>query len=125
MDDKKDTMSANIPLALSIPIGEVIKNWREFRGWSVTELATKAGLTKGYISQLENNKIKRPSDQHLAKLAGALRIEVWDVIARRMPSNRDTENREQVEKPEDIEVPFSEGAFHFPQPDQLDHLLAG
>ena len=127
MDNEQKNPVAKIPQELIIPVGEVIRNWREFRGLSITELAEMAKLSKGYISQVENDKIKRPSDQQLAKLAGALEIEVWDIIARRMPGNQattkgpttsDTKNKEGVSQ--DSPLPFEAGAFYYPQEDDSD-----
>jgi len=119
MDRKDKNLAADIPAALTIPVGEVIRSWREFRGWSVTELADRAQLTKGYISQLENNKIKRPNDQRLANLAGALGIEVWDIIARRMPTDEESSAHEKLTEPESPSIPSSSGSFFFPQHDRL------
>ena len=123
----KVNIMAEIPEELNISVGEVIKVWREFRDLSVTELAENTGLTKGYISQLEHNKIKRPNDHHLAKLAGALEIEVWDIIARRMPTGADATKdtaKSGVQDPKgnlpDNSPPFGSGAFYYPQNDQLD-----
>ena len=80
MDAKEE-----IPERLRIPLGEVVRAWREFRGWSPTELAHRAGLTKGHLSEIEHNRIRRPRDEQLAKLAGALGISFWDLHAHRLP----------------------------------------
>lgn len=66
-------------------IGEVVRRWRELRKLTVTEFAKRAGLTKGYVSELENNKIDNPKPPQLEKLAAALGVSAWDLISRRMP----------------------------------------
>ncbi len=81
----------DVPADLSIPIGQVVKNWREYRGMSVTDLAKRAKLTKGYLSLLEHNRIYQPRREQLTKLADALEISSWDLIARRMPTGRKNE----------------------------------
>lgn len=73
----------------STPIGDVVKAWREERGWSVTEFAEKVEMSKSYISSLENNRIKQPAIERIAQLADSLGIDVWDLIARRIPDQED------------------------------------
>jgi len=68
------------------PIGEVVRRWREHRGLSVTQLAERAGLSKGYISEVEHGRIARPRDAQLAKLAAALELSIWDLTTRRYPT---------------------------------------
>ena len=74
-------------LDLRVPIGAVVRAWREWHGCSVTELARVGGppLTKGYISELERDKIHHPKDRQLALLANALRIPVLYLITRHLP----------------------------------------
>jgi transcriptional regulator with XRE-family HTH domain len=72
---------------LSIPIGTVVRAWREARGLTVTGLAEKAGrpITKGYLSELEHNKTLHPGNVHLTQLARALEIPVRYLINRYFP----------------------------------------
>jgi transcriptional regulator with XRE-family HTH domain len=83
---------------LSIPVGAVVRAWRQHRGWSLTELAEVAGppITKGYLSQLERGLIKQPrSRQKLDQIARALGVSGWDLHARHMPG----ENLESPDPP--------------------------
>lgn len=50
-----------------------IKVWREYRGLSQTELATRAGISVPYLSQLETNK-REGSLRVLSALAEALNV---------------------------------------------------
>jgi transcriptional regulator with XRE-family HTH domain len=79
------TESADVNL--SIPIGEVVKAWRERRGLTVTQLAERTGrpITKGYISELERGKIRQPGDDHLVLLSRALQIPILYLVSRRLP----------------------------------------
>jgi transcriptional regulator with XRE-family HTH domain len=72
---------------LNIPIGTVVRAWREARGLTVTQLAEKAGrpVTKGYLSELEHNKTLHPGNVHLTRLARALEIPVRYLINRYSP----------------------------------------
>ncbi len=67
-------------------LGDVIRAWRTAHGWTVTELARQAGLSKGYISQVEHSKIMQPKLEQLARIASALGITEWDLINRRLPN---------------------------------------
>lgn len=50
-------------------IGERIRNLREKKGLSMTELARRAGVSKSYLSYIERNVQKNPSLQFLSKIA--------------------------------------------------------
>lgn len=72
---------------LETTIGKVVRAWRQHRGLSITELAARAGspITKGYVSQLERDKIRTPGNEKLGQLARALEISVRDIVNRVMP----------------------------------------
>ena len=76
---------SQIPAELDTPIGHVVKAWRVHRRLSSTALAKAANVPKGYLSELEHNKIAQPGKTRLAQLAGALEVSVWDLWTRRMP----------------------------------------
>jgi transcriptional regulator with XRE-family HTH domain len=77
----------NSDVNLHITIGMVVKAWREWRGYTVTQLAERCGrpITKGYVSGLERDKIRQPGDDHLVLLSRALEIPVLYLVARRLP----------------------------------------
>lgn len=49
--------------------GEGLKTARELRNLSLREVEEATGISNAYLSQLENNKIKKPSPHFLHKLA--------------------------------------------------------
>ena len=51
---------ATIPPALEIPIGDVVKAWREHRGLSATEFAARTGIPKAYIRNWNIARSPRP-----------------------------------------------------------------
>ena len=55
-------------------IGAMVKRLREARDMTQLELATKAGVPQGYISELEAGKKKNPGLDVLLKLAQALQV---------------------------------------------------
>lgn len=56
-----------------------IKELRTERGWSVQALADAVGLSKSYVSDLENGK-RRASDYRLEKFAQAFGVSIFDLI---------------------------------------------
>lgn len=68
-----------------VTIGQAVREWRQARQMTLTDLAMAAKITKGYLSQLENNKIQHPDDAHLIKIADALGIPVLSLVLRYLP----------------------------------------
>src|SRR6266487_3682489 len=58
-----------------LSFGEGLKAARELRKLSLREVEEAAGVSNAYLSQLENDKIKKPSPHFLHKLAGLYDIE--------------------------------------------------
>jgi HTH-type transcriptional regulator, competence development regulator len=50
-------------------LGEGLKTARELRNLSLREVEDATGISNAYLSQLENNKVKKPSPHFLHKLA--------------------------------------------------------
>lgn len=59
-----------------------IRVWREHRGLTLEQLGAIAGLSKGYLSDLENGKRKGPIDTMRA-LAAALKVSIEDLTTAR------------------------------------------
>lgn len=62
-------------------IGDVIKEFRKLNDLSLEEFGKMAGLSKSYVSMLENNKDPRgnpvnPSLETIDKIAGAIGVDV-------------------------------------------------
>ena len=61
-------------------VGKNIKTIRKERGLSLNELADMIGMTKGYISKIENSESAPPLST-LSKIALSLNVEVGDLTA--------------------------------------------
>src|SRR5579883_3307378 len=55
-----------------------VRVYREWRGLAARELASRAGISAGHLSDIENGR-RAPSQEMRAKLAGALGIEPEDL----------------------------------------------
>jgi DNA-binding NtrC family response regulator len=60
-------------------IGELIKQFRTKRGWTIAKLASKTNLSKSLISQIENAK-NSASLFSLAKIARSLNVRLTDLV---------------------------------------------
>jgi len=57
----------------------LVRLWREHRGTGQENLAAAAGISKAYLSQIENGR-RRPTVETLRRLADALSISVDDLL---------------------------------------------
>jgi len=61
-------------------IGSRIKEIRQKKGLSLSELALRAGVAKSYLSSIERNIQSNPSIQFLEKISEILNIDVQALI---------------------------------------------
>ena len=61
-------------------LSQKIRQLREEKGLSLNKLAEIAGISKAYLSQLENNVSKQPSAEILFKIATALGTTIADLL---------------------------------------------
>lgn len=66
-------------------VGERIRRFRAERDLSLSQLAADAGVSKGYLSTLENDPhARRPSAQTLYAVANALGVTLADLMGRQV-----------------------------------------
>ena len=61
-------------------LSQKIRKLRKEKGFSLNKLAEIAGISKAYLSQLENNVSKQPSAEILFKIATALGTTIADLL---------------------------------------------
>ena len=61
-------------------LSQKIRHLREEKEWSLNKLAEIAGVSKAYLSQLENDVSKQPSAEILLKIASALGTTIADLL---------------------------------------------
>ncbi|WP_164668069.1 helix-turn-helix domain-containing protein [Virgibacillus doumboii] len=72
-------------------IGEKIKQLRQEKKMSISELAEKAGVAKSYLSSIERSLQTNPSIQFIEKISSVLGVSVNDLI--REDKWKDTEEQ--------------------------------
>jgi transcriptional regulator with XRE-family HTH domain len=89
-------VNTSISLPSSISIGQLVKEWRLYRGLKPAQLAKIAQIPPNYISALESGYIKTPAFDRLDVLADSLGISVLDISERRLPPKEPTDITQQV-----------------------------
>lgn len=64
-----------------------ITSLREERGWSVTELAKRAGIKQPSLWAIERGRIKQPKFTTLTNIAAALGVPVQTILSETPPKN--------------------------------------
>lgn len=80
------------------PIGLRIKRFRTDRGMTATDLARAAGVSKSYLSALENGNDtqRRPSAKTLYSLASAMGVAMSDLLGRPIITTASSERPESL-----------------------------
>lgn len=61
-------------------LGAKIRFYRQGKGWSLADLAEKSGISKAYISDLENGAAGKPNIQYVFSIAVALDVTLNDLL---------------------------------------------
>lgn len=85
--------------------GDRIRERREERGWTQEDLAGKAGMSKGFLSDLENNK-RNVSAAYVLKIANALGVSL-DYLMRGETGQRES-RRAAVQIPSELSMAAQE-----------------
>lgn len=65
---------------MEIKTGEIIRAKREEKNISLVDFANQAGISPGYLSQLENGRKANPSLGLLMRIADALDLDIDDLL---------------------------------------------
>ncbi|HKL11981.1 MAG TPA: helix-turn-helix domain-containing protein [Halanaerobiales bacterium] len=94
-------------------IGKKIKKYRKLRNITISELAEKAGLSVGMISQIERDKIGL-SVSSLWKIAQALNVSIGDFFEEETPGDKYVVRKDNRKK---IKVTNSTAIYELLTPD--------
>ena len=62
-------------------LGTVVRDYRKKRNLTLKKVAAKAGISEGFLSQVENN-VNSPSVETLMKICGAIGVNASDILDR-------------------------------------------
>ena len=74
-------------------LGENIRLVRTGRGWNLSDLAEASGISKSYISDLENGVAGRPNIQYVFSIARAMETTLDRLLVGAVPSDNVEERR--------------------------------
>lgn len=103
-------------------LGTKVKQRRLERGWTNAELARRTGLSTGYISRLEANRVRRPAADILDTIARALGTTSSDLLDRPEPAPPDAippslrAYAEEAQLPDDVVAALARLSYHGRQP---------
>ena len=70
--------SAKIDL---VKLGHKVRFLRQGKGWTLSELSDKSGVSKAYISDLENGVAGKPNIQYVFAIASALGVTLDELLS--------------------------------------------
>ncbi|APH04409.1 helix-turn-helix domain-containing protein [Bacillus weihaiensis] len=66
-------------------LGKRLRELRQEKGYSISELAELSGVSKSYLSYIERDVQKNPSLQFLTKISNTLEVDVHELVGTRSP----------------------------------------
>lgn len=90
-------------------LGTVVRDYRKKRNLTLKKVAAKAGISEGFLSQVENN-VNSPSVETLMKICGAIGVNASDILNRIEKQERLVLLRRSDWK--DVDVPHTGFATH-------------
>jgi len=81
-----------------IQLGQTIRSLRLGREWSLAQLGEKSGVTKAYLSDLENGNAGKPNIQYVFLVANALGVTIDELLG----SSKPRAHRKESRKPSDL-----------------------
>lgn len=82
-----------------VRLGETIRSLRLGKGWSLSDLAEKSGVSKAYISDLENGNAGKPNIQYVYSVATALDVTLDELLGEAKPRSSRVEKRKNEDLP--------------------------
>jgi len=82
-----------------VRLGQTIRSLRLGKGWSLSELAEQSGVSKAYISDLENGNAGKPNIQYVYSVATALDVTLDELLGESKPKSQRAEKRKSEDLP--------------------------
>ena len=77
-------------------LGERIRFLRQGKGWSLADLMGRSGVSKAYISDIENAAAGKPNIQYVYSIATALGVTLDELLEDAAPTSRQRRRREEL-----------------------------
>ena len=86
-------------------LGHKVRFYRQGKGWTITALAEKSGVSKAYISDLENGVAGKPNIQYVFAIAVALEVTLDELLEDAKPSGKIKSHKDSEELPPGDRLP--------------------
>jgi XRE family transcriptional regulator of biofilm formation len=83
-------------------LGEEIRSRRLGKGWSLSDLAERSGVSKAYISDLENGSAGKPNVQYVYAIAVALDVTLDELLGDAAPISPRRTSRKREDVPQGL-----------------------
>lgn len=80
-------------------LGHKVRFYRQGKGWSITTLADNSGVSKAYISDLENGVAGKPNIQYVYAIAVALEATLDGLLEDAKPSSKSKPRKQGEQLP--------------------------
>src|SRR5882724_7449336 len=80
-------------------LGHKVRFYRQGKGWTITTLAEKSGVSKAYISDLENGVAGKPNIQYVYAIAVALGVTLDELLEDAKPASKTKSHKEGEDLP--------------------------
>jgi transcriptional regulator with XRE-family HTH domain len=80
-------------------LGHRVRFYRQGKGWTITALAEKTGISKAYISDLENGAAGKPNIQYVYSIAVAIGVTLDELLEDAKPLQRSKSRKDGEELP--------------------------
>jgi transcriptional regulator with XRE-family HTH domain len=80
-------------------LGHRVRFYRQGKGWTITALAEKTGISKAYISDLENGAAGKPNIQYVYSIAVAIGVTLDELLEDAKPLQRSKPRKDGEELP--------------------------
>lgn len=83
-------------------LGEEIRSRRLGKGWSLSDLGESSGVSKAYISDLENGNAGKPNVQYVYAIAVALDVTLDELLGNAAPNSARRTPRRKEDVPQGL-----------------------
>jgi len=82
-----------------VKLGRKVRFLREGKGWSLSELAERSGVSKAYVSDLENGVAGKPNIQYIFSIALALDVTLDELLSETFTRPAGVKRKQRQELP--------------------------
>jgi transcriptional regulator with XRE-family HTH domain len=80
-------------------LGHKVRFYRQGQGWSITTLAEKSGVSKAYISDLENGVAGKPNIQYVYAITVTLGLTLDELLEDAKPAGKPKSSKQREQLP--------------------------